>query len=203
MVDQQIRRRGVVHEGVLRAMEQVPRERFIDPAYASQAHDDNPLPIGGGQTISQPYMVARMTELCAPLPTDRALEVGAGSGYQTAVLASLCDHVYAMEYVEELARCCGDTLRLLGYENVTVSKGDGSLGWPEHGPYDIILVAAAAPQIPQPLQAQLADGGRLIIPVGSRDIQTLKCITRHGDDFLQRDDTHCRFVSLLGEWGWP
>jgi protein-L-isoaspartate(D-aspartate) O-methyltransferase len=201
MVERQIRRRGVLDGRVLQAMERVPRHRFVDPAYAAQAYDDHPLPIGCGQTISQPYMVARMTELCALRPTDKVLEVGAGCGYQTAVLASLCAQVYAIEILEELARRAKQTLDELGYD-ITLAVRDGSVGWPEQAPYDAILVAAGAPAIPEPLKEQLAEGGRLVIPVGGRDLQTLRCLTRRGAELVVQDDTPCRFVDLRGVQGW-
>jgi protein-L-isoaspartate(D-aspartate) O-methyltransferase len=203
MVDRQLRRRNVRDESVLDAMQAVQRHQFVDPTHLEQAYDDHPLPIGSGQTISQPYMVARMTELCDPRQTDRVLEVGAGSGYQTAVLACLCQQVYAVEYVGELARRCEQTLERLGYHNATVVHGDGSAGLPEHAPFDVILVAAAAPSVPEPLLEQLAPGGRLVVPVGGRQVQTLKLITL-GEGGRRRvtDDTLCRFVNLRGEHGW-
>ena len=202
MVETQLRRRNVSDERVLAVMAQVPRHSFVDPAYLHEAYEDHPLPIGERQTISQPYMVARMTELCRPTADCRVLEVGAGCGYQTAVLASLCRHVHALEYLPELAQLCRRNLERLNYSNVTVRQGDGGVGWPEHQPFEIILVAAGAPAVPQPLRQQLADGGRLLIPTGSRGIQTLQVITRHGERFDTVDDTACRFVSLRGEHGW-
>ena len=202
MVAQQLRRRDVRDERVLEAMGRVPRHAFVDAAHLEEAYRDHPLPIGDGQTISQPYMVARMTELCAPAPESRVLEVGAGCGYQTAVFASLCHHVHAVEFVGDLARACQANLARLGIDNVTVRHGDGTLGWPEHAPFDVILVAAAAPSLPTPLLEQLADGGRLVIPTGGRMVQTLQVITRRGDELRTVDDTACRFVRLRGEHGW-
>ena len=202
MVDDQLRRRNVTDERVLEAMGQVPRHAFVGASLRDEAYRDHPLPIGESQTISQPYMVARMTELCAPTPRCRALEVGAGCGYQTAVLASLCHHVHAVEYIQDLADGCRQNLQRLGFDNVTVRQGDGTLGWPEHQPFDIILVAAAAPRVPGPLLEQLADGGRLVVPTGGKTVQTLQRITRRGDDLSTRDDLACRFVRLRGEHGW-
>lgn len=202
MVDRQLRRRDIVDERVLAVMERVPRHLFLEETYRHRAYEDNPLPIGSGQTISQPYMVARMTELCTPGPTDRALEVGAGSGYQAAVLASLCDHVYAAEIVEQLARRALRTLADLGYGNVTAEHRDGSAGWPEASPFDIILVSAGAPDVPAALAEQLAEGGRLVIPVGNREVQVLRRLVRRGKELIRLDDTPCRFVNLRGRYGW-
>lgn len=202
MVERQLRRRGIVDESVLRAMAEVPRHRFVDEAYRERAYDDYPLPIGAGQTISQPYMVARMTELCCPKPGDRALEVGAGSGYQTAVLARLCGQVFSTEIVEELAETAQRTLTELGCSNIALELRDGSAGWPEQAPFDIILVAAGAPTIPEELREQLAEGGRLVIPVGGREVQTLLRVLRHGSELVTLEDTSCRFVDLRGKHGW-
>ena len=202
MVDEQLRRRNVTDERVLEVMGRVPRHRFVGTALLDEAYRDHPLPIGQCQTISQPYMVARMTELCQPTPRCRVLEVGAGCGYQTAVLASLCERVYAVEYIQSLAEVCRRNLAQLGIANVTIKQGDGSGGWQEHQPFDIILVAAAAPRVPEPLLEQLADGGRLLVPTGGRTVQMLQRITRHGELFDYQDDTPCRFVRLRGEHGW-
>jgi protein-L-isoaspartate(D-aspartate) O-methyltransferase len=202
MVEHQLRRRGIRDERVLKAMEEVPRHRFVDAIYRDQAYEDHPLPIGAGQTISQPYMVARMTELCAAGPDDRALEVGAGSGYQTAVLARLCREVFAAEIVEELVLRARAVLAELGCSNVTLERRDGSSGWPEAAPFDIILVAAGAPEVPGPLVDQLSDGGRLVIPVGGRETQILWRLIRRGSEFVREEDTPCRFVDLRGRHGW-
>jgi protein-L-isoaspartate(D-aspartate) O-methyltransferase len=202
MVEQQIRRRGVSDARMLAAMEQAPRHLFVDAVHLRQAYADHPLPIGSGQTISQPYMVARMTELCAVQPTDRVLEVGAGCGYQTTILARLCSHVFATEILPELAERAAHMLARLECTNVTLAVRDGSLGWPEHAPYDVILVAAAAPAVPTALRQQLAEGGRLVVPVGGRDLQVLQRLTRHGDEIVVLEDTPCRFVELRGEQGW-
>src|SRR5262249_35643912 len=159
MVLEQLARRGIRDARVLEAMSVVPRHRFVDPALTTQAYEDRPLAIGHGQTISQPYMVARATELAAPRPNDRALEVGAGSGYQAAVLAELVAEVYAIEIVTALAERARQVLIETGYHNVTVEAFDGSGGWPEHAPYDVIIVSAGAPRIPAMLVSELADGG--------------------------------------------
>ena len=202
MVNEQLRRRNVTDERVLDAMGRIPRHLFVDSSLLEEAYRDHPLPIGERQTISQPYMVAHMTELCRPTPGCRALEVGAGCGYQTAVLASLCEHVYAMEYISSLAEGCRKNLARLGIENATVSCGDGTLGWQQHQPFDIILVAAAAPEVPAPLLAQLAEGGRLVVPTGGRAVQTLRRITRRENEYHTEDHTPCRFVHLRGAHGW-
>jgi protein-L-isoaspartate(D-aspartate) O-methyltransferase len=202
MVDLQLRRRGISDGRVLAAMLEVPRHLFVGEAYRGQAYDDHPLPIGCGQTISQPYMVARMTELLAPAASDRVLEVGAGCGYQSAILSRLCSNVHAAEVLGELATLAATTLRELGYANITVENRDASGGWSEAAPFDGILVAAGAPRIPEPLLEQLAEGGRLVIPVGHREIQTLKLVTRAGKELRVVDDTACRFVNLVGQHGW-
>jgi len=201
MVLEQLARRGIRDPRVLEAMSVVPRHRFVDPALATQAYDDRPLAIGFGQTISQPYMVARATELAAPRATDRALEVGAGSGYQAAVLAELVAEVYAIEIVPALAARARDVLAETGYRNVIVESFDGSGGWPEHAPYDVIIVSAGAPRIPAMLVSELADGGRLVIPVGGPDEQELAVVRRQGDHYVTSYDTRCRYVDLLGRFG--
>jgi len=201
MVLEQLARRGIRDPRVLEAMSVVPRHRFVDPALATQAYDDRPLAIGFGQTISQPYMVARATELAAPRATDRVLEVGAGSGYQAAVLAELVAEVYAIEIVPALAARARDVLAETGYRNVIVESFDGSGGWPEHAPYDVIIVSAGAPRIPAMLVSELADGGRLVIPVGGPDEQELAVVRRQGDHYVTSYDTRCRYVDLLGRFG--
>jgi protein-L-isoaspartate(D-aspartate) O-methyltransferase len=168
MVERQIRQRGVADARVLDVMRRVPRERFVPADAAARAYDDTPLPIGFGQTISQPYIVAYMTEALAVQPTHRVLEIGTGSGYQAAVLAELALEVYTVEIVSPLAKMAATVLRDLGYKNVQVREGDGYAGWPEHALFDRIMVTAAPDEIPQPLIDQLAPGGRLVIPVGSQ-----------------------------------
>jgi protein-L-isoaspartate(D-aspartate) O-methyltransferase len=201
MVDEQLIRRGIKDERVLAAMGAVPRHRFVNAALAEHAYEDRPLAIGYGQTISQPYMVARATELAAPQPTDRALEVGAGSGYQAAVLGALASEVYAIEIVPALAERAKQVLAELGARNVTVDSFDGGGGWPEHAPYDVIIVSAGAPRIPPMLVAELADGGRLVIPVGGSEEQELAIVRREGDHYVTSHDTRCRYVDLLGRFG--
>jgi protein-L-isoaspartate(D-aspartate) O-methyltransferase len=166
MVSGQIAARGVRDARVLATLREVPRHLFVPPSERRYAYEDRPLPVGNGQTISQPYIVALMTELARPAPTDRALEVGTGSGYQAAVLSRLVSHVYSIEILSSLARTADARLRELGYGNVTVRAGDGYLGWPEQAPFDIIMVTAAPDHIPPPLLAQLKRGGRMVVPVG-------------------------------------
>jgi protein-L-isoaspartate(D-aspartate) O-methyltransferase len=201
MVDEQLVRRGIKDGRVLDAMATVPRHRFVDPALADHAYEDRPLAIGYGQTISQPYMVARATELAAPQPTDRALEVGAGSGYQAAVLGRLAAEVYAIEIVPALAQRARRTLAELDVHNITIDSFDGGGGWPEHAPYDVIIVSAGAPRIPPLLVAELADGGRMVIPVGGTEEQELAIVRREGDHYVTSHDTRCRYVDLLGRFG--
>src|SRR5947209_2483412 len=166
MVAEQLERRGIGDPRVLAAMRTVPRHRFVDRAHLEAAYEDRPLPIGFGQTISQPFMVARATELAEPSEGERALEVGAGCGYQAAVLARLAAEVFAIELVPGLAARAEATLAALGVRNVTVGAFDGGGGWPDHAPYDVVIVSAGAPRVPPLLVAQLADGGRLVVPVG-------------------------------------
>ena len=201
MVLEQLVRRGIRDQRVLEAMSIVPRHRFVDRGLELQAYDDRPLAIGFGQTISQPYMVARATELAAPRPTDRALEVGAGSGYQAAVLAQLVAEVFAIEIVPALADRARRVLAETGYHNVTLESFDGGGGWPEHAPYDVIIVSAGAPRIPAMLVGELADGGWLVIPVGGPEEQELAVVRRRGDHYATSYDTRCRYVDLQGRFG--
>jgi protein-L-isoaspartate(D-aspartate) O-methyltransferase len=198
MVERQIRARGVEDARVLGALAAVPRHLFVPADVVEQAYDDHPLPIGHGQTISQPYVVALMTELADLRPGERALEVGTGSGYQAAVLAALADSVYTVEIVEPLAASAADRLRRLGYANVRVRWGDGYRGWPERAPFDAIVVTAAPERVPQPLLDQLAVGGRLVIPVGGAS-QDLLEITRTADGLVERNVIPVRFVPMTGE----
>jgi protein-L-isoaspartate(D-aspartate) O-methyltransferase len=202
MVADQLEARGIRDPRVLAAMRKVPRERFVDEAMIERAYEDGPLPIGHGQTISQPYMVARMAELAGLDGRERVLDVGAGSGYQTAVLCELARSVYAVEVRPELAKKCARRLAILGRRNVEVGCFDGTHGWSERAPFDAILVAAGAPAIPPLLVDQLADGGRLIIPVGSRQQQRLAVVVRRGADFEVDWSTPCTFVDLIGKFGW-
>ena len=199
MVDTQILARGVRDPRVLDAMRKVPRHKFVDPAERDRAYEDHPLPIAGSQTISQPYIVALMTELLALPDKARVLEIGTGSGYQSAVLGELAAEVYSIEIVPALARSASEKLRELGYTNVTVREGDGYRGWPEHAPFDGIIVTAAPERIPQPLVEQLAVGGRMVIPVGGF-FQELKVFTKQADGRLsEKDVLPVRFVPMTGE----
>lgn len=202
MVDRQLRKRAIRDERVLAAMLSVPRHRFVPAELAAEAYADRPLPIGQGQTISQPFMVAAMAEALRLSPGARVLEIGAGSGYQAAVLSLLAREVHAVETHEDLALSCRERLARLGYGNVRVHVGDGTLGWAPEAPFEAILVTAAAPDIPPPLVAQLAEGGRLVLPVGSQDEQRLFRLEKHGDATSSRPLFHCRFVPLVGKYGW-
>jgi protein-L-isoaspartate(D-aspartate) O-methyltransferase len=199
MVETQIVARGVRDPRVLQAMKEVPRHLFVDAAQQSQAYDDHPLPIAGNQTISQPYIVALMTELLDLQSGDRVLEIGTGSGYQSAVLSRLARDVYSIEIVPELARASAERLRTMGFQNVTVREGDGYRGWPEHAPFNGIVVTAAPPRIPEPLVDQLAPGGRMVIPVGDF-FQELKVFTKDKNGKVtEKDILPVRFVPMTGE----
>ncbi len=199
MVETQIVARGVRDPRVLAAMREVPRHLFVDPAQREHAYEDHPLPIAGNQTISQPYIVALMTELAEITPGERVLEIGTGSGYQSAVLSRLAREVYSIEIVPELARASGERLRRLGYGNVSVKEGDGYRGWSEHAPFDAIIVTAAPDRIPQPLLDQLAPGGRMVIPVGSF-FQELKVLSKDKNGKIsEKDILPVRFVPMTGE----
>lgn len=202
MVEHQIRRRGIADPRVLAAMAEVPRERFVPSADADDAYGDHPLGIGCGQTISQPYMVGLMTESLRLTGDEKVLEIGAGSGYQAAILAKLCRQVYSVERVAALAERARQTLADLGCDEVEVVVGDGSLGWPEAAPYDRIIVTAAAPKVADPWIEQLVDGGRLVVPLGDRWGQMLTVVTKRGAKTKQESICGCVFVPLVGEHGW-
>jgi protein-L-isoaspartate(D-aspartate) O-methyltransferase len=202
MVREQIVARGVKDPRVLAAMRNIPREHFLDQSARERAYDDRPLPIGHGQTISQPYVVARMAELAEIGRDDRVLEVGAGSGYQTAILAELAREVWAVDIIPELVAHAIRKLDELGVANARVECFDGSNGWPEHAPYDVIVLSAGAPKVPVLLLSQLAPRGRFVGPVGARDSQRLVRITRRGDEFDTEYDIPVRFVDLTGRYGW-
>ncbi len=203
MVEEQIRKRGITSPRVLEAMLAVPREAFIPPEHVAEAYADRPVPIGEGQTISQPFMVAAMADALELKGDERVLEIGAGSGYQAAVLSLLAREVHAVEMHPSLAITARERLARLGYHNVHIHVGDGTLGWPEATPFDAILVTAAAPAIPAPLVEQLADSGRLVIPVGTAENQELRRLRKSGDQTTVETLYGCRFVPLVGRYGWP
>jgi len=201
MIDRDLRTRGIQDRRVLEAMARVPRHRFVPTDQVPYAYEDRPLPIGHGQTISQPYIVALMTELARPTPESKALDIGTGSGYQAAILAELCKEVYSIEILDPLAQEAKKRLQELGYKNVTVRTGDGYQGWPEKAPFDLIIVAAAPDHVPQPLVDQLAPGGRLVIPVGRHWWnQELLVIEKQPDGTLrQRSVASVAFVPMTGK----
>ncbi len=205
MVDTQLRSRGIKDTRVLKAMEKIPRHLFVDEALQDQAYNDCPLPIAENQTISQPYMVALMTEALGLRGKEKVLELGTGSGYQTAVLAELADRVFSVERIASLASRARKILDSLNYFNVAIRVGDGTYGWREEAPFDGIIVTAGAPEVPKTLVEQLAVGGRLVIPVGGRYSQNLMRITRMSEDVDDIETENlggCRFVDLIGEHGW-
>jgi protein-L-isoaspartate(D-aspartate) O-methyltransferase len=203
LVDEHIATRGIHDARVLAAMRTVPRHEFVDPARRADAYADRAIPIAHGQTISQPYMVAVMTQALRLTPEARVLEIGTGSGYQAAVLASIAAEVISIERHRELAAPARDRLARLGFTDVIVVDGDGSRGWPALAPFDAIVVTAGAPTVPDALRAQLSDGGRLVIPVGPRHVQHLLVITREGDRFHEQTLDTCAFVPLVGPEAWP
>ncbi|HET8925705.1 MAG TPA: protein-L-isoaspartate(D-aspartate) O-methyltransferase [Candidatus Acidoferrum sp.] len=202
MIEKQLRRRGITDAAVLAAMKEVPRHEFVPGALRSRAYEDAPLPIGAGQTISQPYIVAAMTAALRVRVTDRVLEIGTGCGYQAAVLSTLAKEVYTIECRAELATGASERLQRFSYHNVHVHCGDGTLGLPEFAPFNEILVAAAAPTVPRPLLTQLADKGRMILPIGDTEHQELRLIEKLGTEFLTTTLEGCRFVPLVGYYGW-
>ncbi len=202
MVNEQLRARGIRDENVLAAMTRVPRHEFVSAEYRDQAYEDHPLPIGEGQTLSQPYIVAIMLEVAALAPSDAVLEIGTGSGYVTALLCELTHQVYSVERIASLARDAEATLARLGYVNVSVWTGDGSQGLPERAPFDAIVVSAAAPRVPEALFAQLREGGRMVIPVGPAHAQELQLVRKVESQAVITDLEGCRFVPLIGGQGY-
>lgn len=203
MVDTQLIPRGIRDKRVIDAMRKVPRHLFLDEALWPQAYEDHPLPIGEKQTISQPYIVALMTQLLQLTGREKVLEIGSGSGYQTAVLAELAEQVYTIERLPAIAKRARKIFDVLKYKNVIITIGDGTLGWKEHSPYDGIIVTAAAPIAPQPLLEQLSAMGRLVIPIGNEFSQDLIVYTREGaGSYSEENHGGCRFVKLIGERGW-
>jgi protein-L-isoaspartate(D-aspartate) O-methyltransferase len=202
MVESQLISRGIKDPRVLDTMRKVPRHRFVEEALYSQAYNDHPLPIGDKQTISQPYMVALMTEALDLRGPEKVLEIGTGSGYQTAILAELAEKIYSIERIRTLSNKAQRILDDLGYFNVVLKVGDGSLGLKEEAPFDAIMVTAGSPDVPQPLVDQLAMGGRLVVPVGDRYTQALMKIVRVKEGITKTDLGGCRFVNLLGTHGW-
>ncbi|MGI8784957.1 MAG: protein-L-isoaspartate(D-aspartate) O-methyltransferase [Acidobacteriota bacterium] len=201
MVERQLRARGIHDERVLEAMQTVPRELFVPVTLQNRAYEDGPLPIGENQTISQPYMVASMTQLLELHGGERVLEIGTGSGYQTAVLAGLCRKVYSVERHAELAERARQILHQIGVSNVDIRVGDGTLGWPEHAPYDAILVTAGGSRIPPDYKEQLGDGGHLVIPLEHEEAHLLYRITRKAGQWISEPIERCTFVPLVGQYG--
>ena len=202
MVQDQLVARGIADGRVLAAMRKIPRHLFVDAGIVNRAYDDCALPIGDKQTLSQPYMAALMTETLALSGSEKVLEVGTGSAYQTALLAELCFNVFSVEKIRALSLKARVLLDRLEYQNIALHVGDGTIGWSEHAPYDAIMVTAGAPQAPQPLLDQLSMGGRLVIPVGDEQGQTLVRVTRTRTSFKQEQLGECKFVKLLGKYGW-
>lgn len=202
MVETQLLARGIRNPRVIEVMGRIPRHEFVDPGMAAQAYQDTPLNIGMKQTISQPYMVALMTESLELRGGEKVLEIGTGSGYQTAILAELSGKVFSIERLSTLSNRARRTLYRLGYVNITLRIGDGTAGWPEEAPYDAMIVTAGSPSVPEVYKGQLAEGGRLVIPIGGEDVQQLVRIRRSGDSFREEVLTGCRFVKLIGRHGW-
>ena len=202
MVREQLKARGIRNERVLEAFQRVPRHFFVPRDKQSEAFEDHPVSIGEGQTISQPYIVALMTETLTPQPTQRVLEIGTGSGYQTAILCELYKEVYSTERIEVLSRHANEVLQQIGYKNYQLKIANGSLGWRDHAPYDAIMVTCGSPHVPEPLIEQLSDGGKMIVPVGGANRQDLLLITKRGDHYETMSLGDVRFVPMIGEYGW-
>lgn len=203
MVEEQLVERGVKNLSVLEAMSRVPRHLFAQDSLQHRAYGDTPLPIGENQTISQPYIVGSMTEALALKGEERVLEIGTGSGYQTAIIAELCRQVFTIERLNNLSRKAQNILESLNYMNIVFKMFDGTYGWPDQAPFDAILITASAPEIPDSLVKQLGDGGRLVAPIGGADKQKLVVLTKKGDRVSRRDLVNCKFVPLIGKYGWP
>jgi protein-L-isoaspartate(D-aspartate) O-methyltransferase len=202
MVRNQLLNRGITDKGVIRAMGKIQRHLFMEDALIGEAYNDHPLPIGHKQTISQPYIVALMTQALELTGKEKVLEIGTGSGYQTAVLAELCSKVCTIERIRALMEKARHILQELGYINILFKSYDGTLGWQEYAPYDAIIITAGAPAIPEPLLGQLADGGRMVVPVGDKFSQELIKITKRKDSYDKKSLGGCRFVDLIGAHGW-
>ena len=202
MVREQLQKRGISEENILEAFKKVPRHLFVPENQKHRAYEDYPLPIGKDQTISQPYIVALMTQLLQPNKEDKVLEIGTGSGYQTAILAELVDKVFTIERIHELMEEAKKVLTSLSYDNIKFQVGDGTLGWKEKAPFDKIIGTGAAPEIPSPLQEQLVDPGILVIPAGSRSAQYLHVLRKEGGNLREEETTPCSFLPLIGKEGW-
>ncbi len=202
MVQEQLLPRGIEDELTLNAIREVPRHLFVDDALGSRAYGDYPLPVAAGQTISQPFIVAYMTQALKLKGTEKVLEIGTGSGYQAAILSRICDKVFTVERIHTLLASARKIFDKLRYYNIVSKLDDGTLGWPENGPYDAVMVTAGGPVIPQPIIDQLADGGRLIMPVGNQNVQVLQLLTKNEDSTECVSLESVRFVNLVGELGW-
>jgi protein-L-isoaspartate(D-aspartate) O-methyltransferase len=202
MVEDQLIRRGIHDPKTLEAMRQVPRHLFVEDALQNQAYADFPLPIGRGQTISQPFIVALMTQALGLQGHESILEIGTGSGYQAAILSLICEKVYTVERIDTLLVNARSIFDKLHYLNILTKLDDGTNGWPEYAPYDVIIVTAGGPKVPEPLLAQLADPGRLVIPVGDRGVQNLQLITKKDGSITEKTIEYVRFVNLIGSHGW-
>ena len=203
MVEEQLKPRGIRDELTLKAMYEVPRHLFVEEAMRARAYGDYPLPIASGQTISQPYIVAKMTELLQLRGHEKVLEIGTGSGYQAAILSRMCDRVYTVERINRLLADARKVFDQLRYYNIVAKLDDGTMGWQEHAPYDAIITTAGGPEIPPPLLDQLADDGRMIIPVGDQDVQELQLVTKEEGLVQVERMERVRFVDLIGKHGWP
>ncbi len=202
MVLEQLKPRGIDDELTLKAMTEVPRHVFVDDAMRARAYGDYPLPIAAGQTISQPYIVALMTQMLKLQGTEKVLEIGTGSGYQAAILSRICQQVYTIERINQLLASARKTFDKLRYYNIVAKLDDGTVGWPENGPYDAIIITAGGPEIPPPLIDQLADPGKLVIPVGGQEVQELQLLSKKDGEVEIEHHIKVRFVDLIGKYGW-